>query len=219
MAVPVQGFRPDRLATWHHASVHRPRDWSTDVFVPAVLLVAVAASYARGGRLSRLAQAPLHRPWLLFVGVAIQVTVDLLAAREVLADASALGWIGLLVSQLLVVAFIASNWHLRGIVLVAIGLLLNAIVMAANGAMPVDPAAVQALGLEASAVPLGKHTLLTDSTRLPWLADIWALPPLRSIISVGDVVLAVGLIPVTHTMMTHRSSPEHSGQAVHPEAE
>jgi hypothetical protein len=178
------------------------------LFVPVVVVMAVAVSYARGGRLSRLAEAPLHRPWLLFLGVAVQVAVDVLAAREILGDASTLGWVVLLISQLLVVAFLASNWQLPGTALVAIGLLLNALVMAANGAMPVDPAAIRALGLDGEVVPLGKHTLLTDATRLPWLADIWALPLLRSIISVGDVVLAAGLVPITHALMSHRPPAE-----------
>jgi hypothetical protein len=183
------------------------------LFVPFVVVVAVAISYARGGRLSRLAEAPLHRPWLLFLGVGVQVGVDVLAAREVLGDATTLGWLALLLSQVLVVGFLASNWRLPGTTLVAVGLLLNAVVMAANGAMPVDPAAIRALGIDGSTVPLGKHTLLTDATRLPWLADIWALPPLRSIISVGDVVLAAGLVPMTHALMSHPSAAERPGHS------
>jgi hypothetical protein len=183
------------------------------LFVPAVVVIAVAFSYARGGRLRRLGEAPLHRTWLLFLGVAIQIGVDVLAARELLGDASTIGWVALLVSQLLVVGFLASNWQLPGTGLVALGLVLNAVVMAANGAMPVDPGAIRALGLDGASVPLGKHTLLTETTRLPWLADIWPVVPLRSIISVGDVVLAAGLIPITHALMTHRPPAERRGRS------
>jgi hypothetical protein len=108
----------------------------------------------------------------------------------------------LLASQLFVVAWVVANRHLRGLWLVAAGLLCNALVMGANGAMPVSPEAIAALGLEGAQVPPGKHMLLTESTRLPWLADIIPVPPIRSIISVGDLVLAAGLVPVTHTLMT-----------------
>ncbi len=48
--------------------------------------------------------------------------------------------------------------------------------------MPVDPAAMRALGLGELVVAPGKHTLLTDATRLPWLADVLPVPPLRSIL-------------------------------------
>lgn len=181
-------------------------------FVLVVLIVAVGLSRLRGGRLARVADAPLRWYGLLFLGVGIQVLVDLLASRDVLGDASTLGWVGLLVSQLLVVGFVAANWQLPGIVLVVIGLLLNAVVIAANGAMPVSPEAIAALGLDGAIVPPGKHTLMTEGTRLRWLADIWPLPPLRSIISLGDVVLAAGLIPLTHSLMTHTSAAERRGR-------
>jgi len=186
-------------------------DGASMPFVLAVVALGVVLSYARGGRLRRAGQAPLYWRSLLFLGVAIQVTVDALAAREVLGDATTLGWLLLLLSQLLVVGFLIANRQLPGVFLVAGGLALNAVVMAANGAMPVDPAAIQALGLGDVEVPLGKHTLLDDATRLPWLADIIPLPPLRSIISVGDLVLAAGIVPLTHALMTHRTPAEQPG--------
>lgn len=177
-------------------------------FMLSVLVLAVAASYLRGGRLSRLAEAPLERTWLLLAGLGLQVVVDVAAARGLLANASTEGWLVLLGSQLLVLAWVAANRHLPGTGLVAIGLALNAVVIAANGAMPVAPEALAALGAEPGATPTGKHTLLTDATRLPWLADILPLPPLRAVISVGDIVLAAGLLPLTHALMTHRSAVE-----------
>jgi hypothetical protein len=173
--------------------------------VPFVLLsltIAVVASYARGGRLRHVADAPLRWSWLLFVGVAVQVLVDLGAARGFLPDAGWSGYLLLLLSQLLVLGWVVANWHLPGMRLVTLGLGLNALVIAANGAMPVHPDAIAALGIEGATVAPGKHTLLDESTRLPWLADVWPVPPLRSIISIGDVVLAAGLIPLTHALMT-----------------
>ena len=182
-------------------------------FVLIVLVLAVCVSYLRGGRLSRVAEAPLRSSWLLFAGVAVQVGVDVAALRGLLLDASTLGWVLLLVSQLLVVTWVALNWQLPGMVLVALGLALNATVMAANGAMPVHVDAITALGVERVELTGGKHTVLTADTRLPWLADIWPLPALRSIISVGDVVLAAGLLPVTHALMSYRPTAERRGKA------
>jgi hypothetical protein len=184
-------------------------------FVLASLLVAVVASYARGGRMHRIAEAPLRWSGLLFAGVAVQVFVDVGAVRGFLPSA---GWASyglLLASQLLVVGWVAGNWHLPGTRLVTLGLVLNALVIGANGAMPVDPDAIRALGIEGATVSGGKHVLLDEGTRFPWLADIWPIPPLRSIISVGDVVLAVGLIPLAHALMTWRAAadPVEGGRA------
>lgn len=183
-------------------------------FVLTALLLAVAVSYLRGGRLSRIADAPLQRTWLLFTGVALQAVVELGAGRGLLGDASTSGYLLLLASQLVVLVWVASNWQLPGMLLVGTGLLLNAVVIGANGAMPVDPAAIRALGVDPDTLAPGKHTLMTARTRLPWLADIWPLPPLRSIISVGDVVLAAGLIPVTHALMSYRQPRERRRAAI-----
>lgn len=179
----------------------------------AIIVIAVAVSYVRGGRLRRLAEAPLRATWLLFLGLGLQLAVDLAAGRGLLADASALGLTLLIVSQVLVVGWLLLHRELPGVWLVALGLALNAVVIAANGAMPVDPNAVRALGLGELEVPLGKHTLLTDDTRLPWLADVIPIPPLRSIVSVGDLVIAVGLIPLTHALMRDPGrGDEHGAQ-------
>lgn len=176
-------------------------------FTLTVLAVAVVLSAVRGGRLRNLAYAEITAGWLLFAGLALQFAVNAAAARGWLPDAGLSGWSVLLVSQLLVIAFLAANRRLPGVWLVAAGLALNAVVMAANRAMPVDPAAIAALGLDGATVPPGKHTLMTADTHLPWLADIIPVPWLRSILSVGDLVLAVGLLPMTHALMTSPPRP------------
>lgn len=171
-------------------------------FTLAVVALAVVVSLARGGRLDRIADAHLRSVWLLFAGLVLQLLVDAAAGRGIIADAGLVGSGLLVVSQALIVAWLVRNRRLPGIWLVAAGLTLNVVVMTANGAMPVHPAAMDALGLGPLEVPLGKHTLLTDATWFPWLADVIPLPPLRTIISVGDVVVAIGLIPMTHALMT-----------------
>lgn len=189
-------------------------------FTLLVLVVAILVSYLRGGRLSRIPDTPLHWSWLLFAGLFLQLGVDLAVSREWLVDAATATWLLLLFSQVLVLAWVVRNWALPGMLLVGIGLLLNAVVMAANGAMPVSLEAIRAVGVEDPVIPLGKHTVLDESTRLPWLADIWALAPLRSVISIGDVVLAAGLLPLLHHLMTYRPPHERRRrQAAHEEIE
>lgn len=178
-------------------------------FTITVLSLAIILSLVRGGRPHRVADAEIASGWLLFAGVAIQIGVDLSAGRGWLPDAGLSGWSLLLLSQLLVIVFVVRNRRLPGIWLVALGLLLNMAVMAANRAMPVDPDAMAAIGMAGAEVPLGKHTLLTGDTLLPWLADIIPVPWLGSIVSVGDLVLAIGLIPLTHALMTSPPREDH----------
>lgn len=177
-------------------------------FTIAVLVLAVLVSSLRGGRLYRLADAPLRWSWLLLVGLGLQVGVDLAAATGPFGDTQLVGTIALLGSQVLVAAWLVRNRALPGMLLIAAGLAMNAVVVAANGAMPVDPAAIDALGLDGTRVPIGRHTLLSDATRLAWLADVWPLVWLRSIVSPGDVVLAIGLFPLMHALLTYRPTEQ-----------
>jgi hypothetical protein len=72
-----------------------------------------------------------------------------------------------------------------------IGILMNFTVIALNGGMPVMEEAVHLAGGSGELVLDAKHVLLTDTTRLPFLADIIPLP--GSVISMGDVFLAIGV--------------------------
>ena len=180
--------------------------------MPLTLLVvgaAVIVSYLRGGRLSRIADADLRWSTLLFVGLFLQLGVDRAAGAGWIGEGE--GYLALLASQVLVLVWVAVNWWRPGMLLVFLGLLLNAVVIGANGAMPVDPDAITAIGLHGAEVPPGKHVLMTDETRFPYLADTWPLPPLRTIISVGDIVLAAGLVPLVHHLMTYRTALERRG--------
>lgn len=168
--------------------------------VVVTLAVAVVVSLLRGGSFRRLTDAELGWTWLLFVGVAIQVAVDLAAGRDLLGVGAA--YAGIALSQVAVLAWVVVNRELPGMALIGAGLLMNVVVIAANGAMPVDAAAIERLGIGAVEVAPGKHELMTPDTRLPWLADVLPVPPLRTIVSIGDVVLAVGVALLVHHLMT-----------------
>lgn len=106
-----------------------------------------------------------------------------------------------LASQGLVAAFILLNRKITGLTLAALGLGLNALVVATNGAMPVSPVAVEAAGAESLSDPRhveqGVHLRneeMTDQTRLAPLADVIPIPPFNKVVSLGDLVLAVGLL-------------------------
>ena len=169
-------------------------------FTFAVLALAVAVGYARGGRLLRITDHPLRRSWLLIGGVLLQAAVDVVAGRSW--APSAVTTIALLASQVLVLAWVWWNRDVPGVVVIAVGFALNLLVITANGAMPVDPAAIADAGLPVEGLPPGKHELLTSDTRLQVLADVLPVAPLRTIVSLGDVILAGGILLVVQHLMT-----------------
>lgn len=165
----------------------------------ATLAVAVVVSLLRGGSLRRLADSDLRWPWLLFLGVAIQVAVDLAAARGAIGGVPS--YAGIAMSQAAVLIWVLANRRLPGMALIGLGLLMNVAVIGANGAMPVDTEAIRRLGVEDATVAPGKHEPMTPDTRLAWLADVIPVPPIRTIVSAGDVVLAVGVAALVHHLM------------------
>ncbi len=102
------------------------------------------------------------------------------------------------------VCIIAIAWMNRrqpGIAMLGLGLLLNLVVILANGGMPVFIAAVQAVksSMSTIAIPPGDfiHVLGGAATRLPWLADVVPLAGpswLRAVVSPGDLLLFGGVV-------------------------
>ena len=89
--------------------------------------------------------------------------------------------------------------------LLAAGFALNVAVMAPNHGMPVSRAALDAVGAPAAgdvaAGNLDKHVAMDGDTALPWLGDVVALPPLRMVLSAGDLVMAGGIVLLVGVMM------------------
>lgn len=173
------------------------------VLVLATVLCALAFGYARGGRLANLGHVDLRHGWLVVISVAAQGALATVgwADGPVGAVSSPL----LLLSHAALLAFVVANHLLPGMILVFAGFASNAAVITANGAMPVSLDALAAVsGGEATTITPGKHRLLLEGDVLSPLADIYAIPVLRTVVSLGDMVLAAGVgILVVNLMLRH----------------
>ena len=150
-----------------------------------VLVIAVLVGLARGGKLSNLTEIGARAWWLLFVGFGIQFVATFLPHSS---HDLAVGLI--LASYVVLLLFVWLNRRLAGLWVAGIGILMNFTVIAANGGMPVMVEAVELAGGSADMVLGAKHVFVTEQTRLAFLADVIPLP--RSVISMGDVFLAIG---------------------------
>jgi len=158
--------------------------------VVAVLLCVCVVGVATGGSLARLGEFTLRAPGLAVAALAVQLTGTVVGGP--------VHSIGLVVSSGLAVAFLVRNRGLTGAGLVATGLLLNVVVVVANGAMPVslhvaERAGAPVEGLLAGTDPL--HELAGAQTRLALLGDVVPvrLPIRPEVVSAGDVLVAAGL--------------------------
>lgn len=151
-----------------------------------VIAVAIVIGWSRGGRLANLTEIRVRIWWLLIIGFGLQAAALFLPSeRHSLAVAM------ILASYVPLLVFVWLNRDMAGMWIAGIGILLNFTVIALNAGMPVMVEAIEVAG--GAGIPdLGaRHVLMTDTTRLPFLGDVIPLP--ASVISVGDVFLAIGI--------------------------
>lgn len=160
------------------------------------VVIALLIPAVTGGSYTRLLDVQWRFGPLLFLGLAIQIFLEFY-------DLPVKYWhnwgFGLLVaSYVLVLAFAARNLVIRGMGVVLIGIACNAVVIVANQGMPVKiPAAWTTEADNQWVEPTVKHHPQQPDDRLRFLSDIIVLnEPFNTVISFGDLILAVGLCDV-----------------------
>jgi hypothetical protein len=161
------------------------------VLVLLVTTLAVLAVLVTGG--ARLSQLRLRAVRLLVAAAVVQVGTSLLAPGS-----GAARVVALTLTVLLVGLFVFGNRALAGAPLVAAGLVLNVVVVTANGAMPVSVEAAERAGLQPVDLELAADAMrepVDSTTRLRWLGDVipFALPLRPQVVSPGDVLVAAGI--------------------------
>ena len=174
------------------------------------LLAGLVLALVLGGRLGNIPAERLRWPSLTFVAVVLYW------APVVLGASSSAAVVLILLSYVALLAFALANLRLTGMAVVGLGLALNAVVIAANNGMPVDPQAVVATGLspasELEAIDLeGGRRWQEPDDRLAVLGDIVPVAVLDEVVSFGDLVLAAGLANVGFRLLRPVSGGRSSG--------
>jgi hypothetical protein len=168
------------------------------------LVLGAAFGYLLRGRLSRLGSVRIRWWGLIVAGLLLQLVslpggdrgTDLVIRTAVLS-----------LSFVFLLTFALINLRVPGIVLIMLGVLANFAVIAANGGMPVSADALRDSGQqpvlsEMRESEADKHHLLTDNDSLTFLGDIIGVPPpIARAISIGDVIISLGLIWFTASSM------------------
>jgi hypothetical protein len=164
------------------------------LWLAMVLFIALTISVLRGGRLVNLGDIELRAWWLLMIALGLQLGTGFLPGAG-----DAVGLAMVLTSYALLMLLVWLNRAKPGMWIAGIGVLMNFMVIAINGGMPVLAGAAEvASGFTVSQPDLSgsfKHVLLDETSRLTFFADVipLRLAGIGEVISVGDIFLAVGL--------------------------
>jgi Family of unknown function (DUF5317) len=174
----------------------------------SILLLVLAAGLAvgqlRGGDLDGLRAVQMKALPLALAALVLQVLLGLHGLRL----DGALPMIGsvlLVASLLLGLIVVWANRRLPGMLLIGLGLLANLLVVGINGGMPVSRATLEWAGISATSPDLGKlgpkYVLERPGTRLGVLGARLAIPPGRTMVSVGEVAQYAGLVVLVQGLM------------------
>jgi hypothetical protein len=181
------------------------------MFILYAIVVGLAIGLLAGGRPARLGDIKFRWSWLFFAGLAVQVVLFSDAVAEAI---GAFGVTVYVLSTAAVAAAVVVNWRIPGIPLIALGAASNLTAILANGGyMPSSAAALAALGRTVK--PGYSNSSFVSDPALAPLTDIFALPswlPWTNVFSIGDVLIAIGVVVVMVTAM-RRPSPVELGAA------
>lgn len=168
----------------------------------ALVAIGFVASLLMGGRVERLAAVRFRHSYLILAALLVQV---LIFGRwwQANVEPPMLSSAFYITSMLLLSIACWVNRHVPGILLLGLGLLLNATVILANGGhMPTSLEAMRAAGVIASdatfdSIRANNSSLIGENTPLWFLGDIMAVParvPLANVFSIGDVIIGLGAL-------------------------
>ena len=170
----------------------------------AAFVLSMVVALMRGGQFRRLGDLNLTWLPLVLVSAAGRGYIRMAPAAGWPLGADMVPWLYLL-SYGSVFTFFWLNRQYRGMAMMALGTLLNFVVIAANGfQMPVLPWALETIGIDPAGVDMSTnlgHRFITEQTRLAWLGDVvpvWIPGVPRQIftpvpMSIGDFAEITGM--------------------------
>jgi hypothetical protein len=166
--------------------------------VGTTLLVGLIAGFLAGGRIGRLSEVHFVGTPLAFGALAVMVVVPLADLGDRTDRFLIAAGYGLAAAFLVVNIVRRRGAAFRvGLAVLALGWLLNATVMVANGGMPLSRAAYAASGQSDAPTPghggFFKIVIADEGTHLRALGDVITVHPFRRVVSAGDLVLMAGL--------------------------
>ena len=177
------------------------------MFVLLAVPIGVIVGYLMGGRLERLQEIRFEWGWLAVAGLGVQILLFSTSLAEGLSPG--VGEAIYVASTGAVLVAVWRNLAVPGLALVAVGALSNLAAIVANlGVMPTTREALATAGLPPE--DAFSNSAVLEAPALAPLTDIFAIPaglPFANVFSVGDVLIALGIV-ATIAIGMRRGDPE-----------
>jgi len=166
------------------------------VAIPIGILVGLLAR----GSIANLSAFRFRWSWVAVAGLLIQVALFTPTGDRITGSAGPAIYV---LSTVAVFLAVLRNIRLPGMAIVALGSISNlAAIIANGGSMPADAGALATAGF----TDPGSHTnsVVLEHPNLQPLTDIFAIPagiPMANVFSVGDVLIALGIVVLIATLM------------------
>jgi hypothetical protein len=163
------------------------------MFILYAIPIGILAGFVLGGRLERLSALRFRWAPLAVAGLLVQLVLFGLPTGDALVSVGPAVYVG---STAAVLVALLANLRLPGMALVAAGAVSNLLAIVANGgAMPVRAETLAAAGLD----PRDgfSNSVVSSRPALEPLTDVFAIPagvPLANVFSIGDLLIAIGIV-------------------------
>jgi len=185
-----------------------------------IIIISIIIGLLRNGKLSRLSQISLTKIELIVLACLIQAGLIFLGSKKVKFVLDYSSYM-IILSYIVLLLAVWYNKKLKGIKIITLGIILNFIVILANGGhMPVLLNSLYKAGLDDFALVLKEgtyvtHTIITEKTLFGFLADVIPLsPPFPdpSVVSAGDFLMFYGVFSLIQNAMLKKHNSEIRNQ-------
>jgi hypothetical protein len=171
------------------------------VLVLCVLALITPAFF--GGKLSRLAYVRYRAWWVLLAALLAQILII-----EIFPDANRTLLEAVhMATYVAAGVFVAINWRIPGLLIVAAGGAMNGITIALNGGqLPASKPALEMAGIEVAKGEFINSGVIKDPV-FPLLGDIFVWPepfPFANVFSFGDALIVIGVFYGAHKITGSR---------------
>jgi len=171
--------------------------WGIAMFLFSVIL-GVVLGYLLKGNLENLNNLEIKGWWLIVLGFLVEFIMKVFLKSGHLQIGSLTYALNITMYSC-IMSFIYINRKYKMILVIGLGFLLNMVVIFGNGCvMPISAKAMNILNVSGSVETKGLYSILSAETRFKFLADVipYKLWKYGGIASIGDIILAIGVIGI-----------------------